>query len=77
MSNELIKGFDMKELKDCPFCGNKPELLEIGNEYTKSRKITIKCPNCRIERTNAAIRQDMEWLKEVSIKNWNKRITKG
>lgn len=46
-------GFEADELKKCPFCGDIPEIIFIGNNHTKSRKVTIKCNKCRIERTNA------------------------
>ena len=63
------------ELLPCPFCGNEAELIEKGNNYTKKRFITIKCTNknCRAEMTNGAIRNDMNWLKEISTNAWNKR----
>jgi hypothetical protein len=60
----------MSELKLCQ-CGGEPEIIRIGNEYTRSRKITIRCPKCRIERTNAAIRQGFDWLEKISIEQWN------
>ena len=65
----------MEELKVCPFCGGIPMLIMIGNNHTKSKKVTIKCEKCRVERTNAAIYNDFDWLKELSIKHWNMRFT--
>ena len=63
------------ELLPCPFCGNEAELIEKGNNFTKKRFVTIKCTNknCRAEMTNGAIRNDMNWLKEISTNAWNKR----
>jgi hypothetical protein len=63
----------MSELKLCPFCGSKPEIIRTGNEHTKSRKLTIRCPKCRIERTNGAIRQGFDWLENISVEQWNAR----
>lgn len=63
----------MKELLPCPFCGTNPIVETIGNDYTKSRKITIKCPSCRIQRTDAALRHGFEWLEEVAADQWNSR----
>lgn len=57
----------------CPFCGTYPQVMHIGNEYTKSRKITIKCKSCRIQRTDAALTHGFEWLEGVAEKNWNQR----
>lgn len=55
----------------CPFCGGDPVMSHIGNEWTKSRKIEIKCKGCRVKRIDAAISHGFDWLEEVSIKNWN------
>jgi Lar family restriction alleviation protein len=64
----------LEELKNCPFCGSKPIAYLIGNEYTKTRKIVIKCPECRVQITNGAMRKSTEWLEEISIEQWNKRV---
>lgn len=63
-----------EELKPCPFCGGDAELIFIGNDYCKSRKVQIKCKGCRVTIINGAIRFTQEWLVDVSVKAWNKRI---
>lgn len=65
----------IKKLIACPFCGETPKIIYTGNDHTKIRKIKIKCPKCRIERTDAAMQHDFEWLERISIANWNKRWT--
>ena len=65
--------FMADELLPCPFCGGEPELKFVGNDYTKSRKATIKCKKCRAEITNAALKHDSKWCAMVSIEDWNKR----
>jgi len=60
-------------LKDCPFCGSEPDMKHRGNEHTKKRSVTISCPKCRIQRTDAALIHGFEWLEEVAAKNWNMR----
>lgn len=63
-------------LLPCPFCGSAPIWHLIGNESTRSQKIVVKCPKCRIQRTDAILNgrgHTTEWLKEVAIKNWNQR----
>ena len=64
----------MSELLRCPFCGGEPELKRKGNEFTKSRCVEIKCKNCRITRTDCAIRNSMEWVENIAIKAWNTRV---
>ena len=61
------------ELLPCPFCGCEPIEKHIGNNHTKIRKIVIKCPQCRCQRTDAALRNGFEWLEEISAMNWNQR----
>lgn len=68
------KEFEYDQLLPCPFCGSIPELHFIGNDYTKSRKVEIKCKGCRATMINATIRNDAEWIAKISIDNWNKRI---
>jgi hypothetical protein len=60
-------------LMPCPFCGGEPEMLRKGNDHTKKRSITIRCPDCRVERTDAALIHSMAWLEELSTRNWNVR----
>lgn len=74
-TNNTGEKFDYEELKHCPFCGHKPIIKWIGNDYTKSRKVTIKCSNhsCRCEITNAGIRYDHILVFKVSADAWNLR----
>lgn len=62
-----------KRLLPCPFCGNIPEVRCIGNNATKSRRIELYCRGCRINRRDGVIRQSVEWLESVVVKNWNQR----
>ena len=79
VSNAVMHEFgswnDNKTIKlmPCPFCGGKPELQHIGNNYTKKRSIRIKCKQCRCERTDAALRHDFDWLENMAAENWNQR----
>ncbi|WP_273886060.1 Lar family restriction alleviation protein, partial [Serratia liquefaciens] len=63
----------MSALLPCPFCGGTPKLHQQGNDYTSKRKLTIKCPDCRVQLTNGAIRNDMAWLERITIEAWNTR----
>lgn len=65
-----------ERLLHCPFCGSVPTWYLKGNEFTRSQKIVIKCPKCRIQRTDAILNgrgHTTEWLEEVAIKHWNQR----
>lgn len=69
--------FTADVLLPCPFCGAKPNITFVGNDYTKKRKVNVKCPKCRAERTDAGIRTNLNDLAVVAIKNWNERGTKN
>ena len=63
----------MDKLKPCPFCNGEAVFEYIGNEYTKSRKLKIKCSNCRVQLTNAAMKHGFDWLERITIEAWNTR----
>jgi formate dehydrogenase maturation protein FdhE len=65
--------FEYDQVLPCPFCGEIPIVKFIGNNYTKSRKVEIKCSGCRATMINATLRHDAEWIAKISIDNWNKR----
>lgn len=67
------------KLRPYPFCGSQPIWFRKGNAFTKSQMITVKCPNCRIQRTDAILNNHghtIEWLEEIVVKNWNQRTNK-
>lgn len=64
----------LDKLLPCPFCGGKPKITFKGNDHTKTRSITIKCSDCRVERTDSAIRYDHNWLKNMALGQWNTRV---
>jgi hypothetical protein len=59
------------ELQGCPLCGAELKIRHIGNDYTKSRKLEVSCPECRIHRADATIRHGFEWLEDLAEKFWN------
>ena len=67
----------MIELKPCPFCGGKPKIKTVGNEFTKKRAVHIGCSTfgCTVEIRVAALIQSHEWCKERAIEKWNTRAT--
>ena len=64
------------DLLDCPFCGSRPNIFRIGNDYSKKRTIEIKCSKCLVKVVNSAIRNSFEWLEDISFSKWNNRVEK-
>ena len=62
------------KLLDCPFCGAEPSVTHIGNNHTKIRKLIIKCPQCRIKRVDAALKNNFDFLEKVASEQWNNRV---
>lgn len=64
-----------EKLKDCPFCGNHPELKQKGNNFTKKRSVEIRCKNklCAARQITGALKYSLEWCEEIAIGKWNKR----
>ncbi len=60
----------------CPFCGSEADLLFYGNEYSKSRRVEIKCSNkeCRVSVVSAGIRSDSRQVAVWALSIWNKRV---
>ena len=61
-------------LLPCPFCGATPKVTYIGNEHTSKRSITVKCPKCRIQRTDATLSHGFDWLDAIAKEAWNERV---
>lgn len=72
-SSPITAGDAGNSLMPCPFCGGEATLRPQGNAYTKSRKITVKCKDCRVELTHAAIHYGFDWLAEKIERDWNRR----
>ena len=64
---------DLVVLGVCPFCGNEPTITQIGNNHTKKRTIEIKCQECKVQMSQSAVRNDVEWLQFSISEKWNKR----
>lgn len=59
----------------CPFCGETPNLTQIGNAHTRKRGIKIKCPTLGcVEFQTCVIRNTLEWAEERAREKWNTRI---
>jgi len=61
-----------RELLPCPFCGGEAALAFVGNVHS-TRKCVVKCGGCRYQRTDAALRNGDEWLRNTAIAAWNRR----
>lgn len=62
-----------RDLLNCPFCGNSPEIMLRGNEFTNSRSAEIKCRGCGVKMIVGAIRKSLDWANEMVTKKWNLR----
>ena len=62
------------KVSNCPFCGSKPVLKIIGNEFTKKRSAQIFCHGCCTKMSVGAIIRSSDWCVEQIIIKWNKRI---
>lgn len=60
-------------LLPCPFCGTTPNVIKAGNALTV-RAVTVKCPECRVSRTDRGWILSMEQLELVAEKAWNTRF---
>jgi len=69
----MSKDITEKELLPCPFCGKNAELITRGNDHTKKRSAEVECSYCHIKQITGAIRNSIEWCKEIAIHKWNKR----
>lgn len=61
----------------CPFCGDEPYQVQIGNDYTKRRGFDIGCKACRFKISDRVLTQTLGWCRLKNIENWNKRPNTG
>ena len=66
--------FELDKLLPCPCCDGESVITYKGNDRTKKRSVTIKCEECQLQRTDAAVRFSQEWCAGVAVEQWNKRI---
>ena len=59
----------MSELKPCPFCGGKAEIVEVTRHVTNNR-IVVKCSRC-----GASTRTFSDNKSEYAIDAWERRAT--
>lgn len=76
IESRLEKEDLVEELLTCPFCGSDPKIKFIGNDYTKTRKVEIKCSNafCSATIIKGGIRANHKQVASWVIEIWNKRI---
>lgn len=54
-----------EDMKRCPFCGGKAELIYIDRQY---RECFVKCLKCKVEQGHVYA------SKKTAITAWNRRI---
>lgn len=66
--------YDESIFSDCPFCGGRPTIKKIGNDYSKKRFIEVTCKGCPgLRLRQGAIFYSHEWLWPRVADIWNKR----
>jgi hypothetical protein len=55
-------------IKDCPFCGAKPEITQVNRQTMR-----IRCKNCLMGLQQKVLRYDLTWLEDKLIESWNMR----
>lgn len=66
------------ELKRCPLCGSRADWYLVGSKFTRAQKIVVKCPNCKLNRSDAIVNgnlagHDIDWLMKTALSRWNER----
>lgn len=62
----------------CPFCGADGEIYFIGNNASlKGRKDVATCSNkdCRCKIVNSTLKNNTEWVANITLSAWNKRVS--
>lgn len=58
----------MEELKPCPFCNGKSEIIDTGNHYPRTFYRIVCCSSC-------AVQGKFYDTEEEAIEAWNRRAT--
>lgn len=74
LSNEL----EFDPMSPCPMCGANPRIWFIGNDYSKQRKVKIKCKNtkCQVSISHRGLYTPSETLLMLVVSAWNRRNKK-
>lgn len=57
------------DLKDCPFCGEKPKM-----KITGKNKRALRCGSCLAGFEQKVLRYSVEWLEAKLVELWNLRV---
>jgi len=63
---------DQSKLNPCPFCGGVAEMSQSGRN-----SLTVKCKDCKVTRKQSFLHKDWEWLENIQVEWWNKRVMKA
>lgn len=70
---EKVEQDAVELLLPCPFCGNIPELITRGNNYSKKRSAEVYCKPCHLITTVGVIRFPLQWAVDKVTERWNTR----
>ena len=59
-----------EELKPCPLCGGPAFIVQIGNEFTKTRGFDVGCKACVMKIQQRAIRHPLAFVQASILKTW-------
>lgn len=66
----------MDELKPCPFCGGKAQILDNAWHVIFNTRVRIKCRRCGV-RTMEYVGSDWDDTHYLAIEAWNRRADNG
>lgn len=61
--------FDNEELKDCPFCGSKPEVKQVGGS-----SVVVICPKCKCQTEPLNASGSILTARVLAVDIWNSRV---
>lgn len=61
----------VSDILPCSYCLGKPDKRNIGNSYTKSRGVEIRCRKCNVKIKIVSSLYVIEWAEWKAVGAWN------